>query len=138
MSVRTTEGNVQGILGNHYDNATSLVPFIDTASSLVDDIALLDSSISATRLELIERWLAAHYYEHADQITQSRSTGGASGQFQGRTDMGFDSTKYGQEAKRLDSSGMLVNLDQPLRPKAGGFWLGKARDDQLDVDERTT
>jgi hypothetical protein len=138
MSVRTTEGNVRGILGGHYDGTTSLVPFIDTASSLVDDVALKDSSVSAVRLELIERWLAAHYYEHADQITQSRSTGGASGQFQGRTDMGFDSTKYGQEAKRLDSSGLLVNLDQTLRPKASASWLGKVRDDQLDEDERAT
>jgi hypothetical protein len=137
MSVRTTERAVKSILGGHYDGTTGLQPFIDTASSLVDDIAVADSSISASRLELIERWLAAHYYEHADPITASRSTGGASGQFQGRTDMGFDSTKYGQEAKRLDSSGLLVKLDQPLRPKAGCVWLGKQPSSQLDADERT-
>lgn len=138
MSVRTTERAVKAILGGHYDGTSGLQPFIDTASSLVDDIAAADSSISSTRLELIERWLAAHYYEHADPITASRSTGRASGQFQGRTDMGFDSTKYGQEAKRLDTSGLLVKLDQPLRPKASCAWLGKVRDDQLDADERST
>ena len=137
MSVRTTERAVRAILGGHYDNSTGLQPFIDTASSLVDDISAAAPSILASRLELIERWLAAHYYEHSDPIASSRSTGKASGQFQGRTEMGFDSTKYGQEAKRLDTSGLLVKLDQPLRPKAGCLWLGKQPRDQLNTEERT-
>jgi hypothetical protein len=135
MSIRTTERAVKAILGSHYDGSAGLHPFIDTASSLVDDIAAADPAIVSSRLELIERWLAAHYYEHSDPIAQSRSTGKASGQFQGQTGMGFDSTKYGQEAKRLDTSGLLVRLDQPLRPKASCTWLGKQPRDQLNAEE---
>jgi hypothetical protein len=138
MSVRTSERSVKAILGGHYDGSTGLQPFIDTAASFVDDIATKDATVTSSRLELIERYLAAHFYAHADQITQSRSTGGASGQFQGMTQMGFDATLYGQTAKRLDPTGHLINLDQPLRPKASCMWLGKVRDDQLDEDERTT
>jgi hypothetical protein len=140
MSVRTTESAVRGILVGHYDGSTGLHPFIDTATVLVDRIvtADVDGIMTAAALELVERYLAAHFYAHADQIAQSRSTGAASGQFGGQTAMGFDATLYGQTAKRLDATGLLVNLDQPLRPKAGCSWMGKVRDDQLDEDERTT
>ncbi len=140
MSVRTTERVVKAILGGHYDGATGLQPFIDTATILVDRIAAADSTSSMTTasLELVERYLTAHFYAHADPITQSRSTGRVSGQFQGRTDMGFDATLYGQTAKRLDATGTLSNMDLPLSPKAKCIWLGKVRDDQLDEDERVT
>jgi len=143
MAIRTTERAVKAILGPNYDvvNGPSLQPFIETATVLVDRVALKDISTSlmtAASLELVERYLAAHFYEHEDQITASRSTGGASGQFMGRTDMGFDGTKYGQTAKRLDATGLLVMLDQPQRPKASIKWAGKVPDDQLDADERST
>jgi hypothetical protein len=140
MSVRTTERAVKLVLGSNYDGSSGLQPFIDTATILVDRIAIKDAAgeMTAAALEMVERYLAAHFYAHADQITASRSTGGASGQFQGRTDMGFDATLYGQTAKRLDATGLLVQLDMPQRPKATCAWMGKVRDDQLDEDERTT
>lgn len=142
MSVRTTERAVKGLLLSNYDNSSnpSLQPFIDTAASLVDRIEIADDkgSMSSSSLELVERYLSAHFYAHADPFLSSKSTGGASGQFQGRTDVGFDATLYGQTAKRLDVTGTLVTLDQPLRPKASCNWLGLVRDDQTDVDGRTT
>lgn len=138
MSVRTTERAVKAILGGHYDGTTGLQPFIDTATVLTDRVSLADSAgeMTVASLALVECYLAAHFYAHADQITQSRSTGGASGQFQGQTAMGFDATLYGQTAKRLDATGLLVKLDQPQRPKATCKWLGKQPDNQLDADER--
>lgn len=139
MSVRTTERAVKAILGDNYDGISGLAPFIDTATILVDRIAAADAlagEMTADALERVEAYLAAHFYAHADQITASRSTGRASGAFQGQTGMGFDATLYGQTAKRLDATGLLTKLDQPLRPKATCAWLGKQRADQLDVDER--
>jgi len=137
---RTTEKSVKSILGSHYNGTTGLQPFIDTAEVLVTRIVTADVSglMTETALERVECYLAAHFYAHADQITQSRSTGKASGQFQGRTDLGFDSTLYGQTAKRLDATGLLVKLDQTQRPKASCTWLGKVPIDQLDTDERST
>jgi len=140
MSIRTSDLAVRSILSGHYDGTASLKPFIDTATILVDRIESGDSAgvMTDAALEMVERYLGAHFYAHADQITQTRSTGGASGQFQGRTDLGFDSTQYGQTAKRLDATGLLVLLDQPQRPKASCAWLGKVMDDQLDAADRST
>jgi hypothetical protein len=138
MSVRTTERAVKAILGDNYDGTAGLSPFIDTATILVDRIVAADASseMPAAALERVEAYLAAHFYAHSDQITASRSTGRASGSFQGQTGMGFDATLYGQTAKRLDATGLLVKLDQPLRPKATCAWLGKQPADQLNADER--
>jgi hypothetical protein len=140
MSVRTTERAVTAILGDHYDGASGLQPFIDTAVVLTDRVQAADSAgtMTSESLERVEAYLAAHFYAHADQIAQSRSTGAASGQFQGQTAMGFDATLYGQTAKRLDATGLLAKLDQPQRPKASCRWLGKVPGDQLDADERST
>lgn len=141
MSVRTTESHVVSILGEHYNTSSKidLQPFIDTATVLVDRIESADvsSEMSDAALELVERYLAAHFYAHSDPIAQSRSTGRASGQFQGRTDLGFNATLYGQTAMRLDATGLLISLDQPQRSRGRIFWLGKQTDDQLDVDERS-
>jgi len=138
MPIRTTEQAVKAILLGHYDSVSDIQPFIDTATILVDRIQAADikGQMTDNALEKVEAYLAAHFYAHADQITTSKSTGSASGQFQGRTDLGFDATLYGQTAKRLDSTGILVNIDMPQRPKANCSWLGKQRSDQLDVDER--
>jgi hypothetical protein len=140
MAIRTTSDAVIDILGDNYDGSTNLQPFIDTATILTDRVESADanSEMTAKALERVEAYLTAHFYAHHDQLVASKSTGAASGQFQGRTDMGFDATLYGQTAKRLDATGYLVNTDQPLRPKAKAYWLGKIRDDQLDEDERST
>lgn len=140
MAIRTTENSVQAILGGHYDGSTSLTSFIKTANLFTNRIANADTKglMGEDDLKDVETYLAAHFYAHADQITQSKSTGRASGQFQGRTDLGFDATLYGQTAKRLDATGLLVLLDQPQRPKATCLWLGKVFNDQLDADERSS
>ena len=125
---RTSSTVVQTLLaGNYGPQGASLQPPIDTAANLVDKIAAADSGgqLDDSSLELIERYLAAHFYGHLDQMLQSKSTGGAGGSFMGRTDLGFDGTLYGQTAKRLDVTGYLVNLDLAQRPKAAFTWLGR-------------
>lgn len=135
MAIRTTSPDVQGILGDHYDGTTDLSPFITTASSLVDRLATLDtdSILSTAQKELIERWLAAHFYVQADPILASKSTGKSSGVFEGQTAMALDNSRYGQMAKVLDVTGRLGNLS---RPKARMQWLGKARSDQIAYEDR--
>jgi len=138
---RTTSDNVKGILLTNYDTAASpsLTPFIDTASAMVDALVTKASSrsltINATLLEIIERWLSAHYYAHADQLLTSKSTAGASGSFQGQSGMGLDSTQYGQAAKRLDPTGILAGMDD----SAGVVemhWLGKTAPNKSTYQER--
>lgn len=141
---RTTSDNVKAILlpGRDYDtaNAPSLAPFIDTASAIVDDVVTCLTrkglTLSATRLELIERWLAAHVYQQSDQGYASRSTEGASASFQGQTAMYLEGTKYGQMALSLETNGCLAAIASGKgNARARGFWLGKTRSNQLEYDD---
>lgn len=136
---RTTSALVQGILGDDYNGSTNLNPFISTASVVVNRVRLcaIEKEIPLTteELELLERWLAAHYYCQSDTTYKSKSTGGASGSFRGGDGMGFESTLYGQSAMmNIDPSGCLANLDKTT--SAGGVWLGKPDRDKLSWRER--
>ena len=140
MAWRTSEAKVKGVLGGNYDSdaSPSLAPFIDTANVQTDQVvtcaAAKNITHSAAILERIETWLAAHFYAHSDQLYESKKTGGASGRFQGKTDMGLDSTQYGQTAKMFDTSGCLNQFS--LGKRAGMVWLGKPRSEETEYVDR--
>lgn len=146
MSQRTTITAVQTLLGTDpsgdYDaeNSPSLQPFVDTATVIVDRVATCANTrgyaLSDGEAELIERWLAAHYYVQRDQTYASGSQGGASGSFQGQTGMYLESSKYGQSAIRLDWSGCLGALNKGTQNAASMFWGGKMASEALDYDDR--
>jgi hypothetical protein len=132
---RTTATAVQDILGPNYDGVSSLTPFIDAATDIVTWLDSKDTGndLSTATLELIERWLSAHFYAQSDPILQSKSTGRSSGVFQGQTAMGLMNTNYGQQALLLDASG---NLGKRGKTKATLSWLGKAPSTQIDFADR--
>lgn len=140
MAVRTTSPLVQGVLIGDYGNGADLTPFMLSASVTVDRVVLGATAkgitLSSTELELIERWLAAHYYAVSDRPYKSKSTAGASASFDGNTVMYLEATLYGQTAMRLDRSGVLDNIGGPVRKVAGGFWLGKKEGDAKSYDDR--
>lgn len=109
---RTTESDVSDIFNNDLDSA-SLSAWIDMASSVVDDIAAKDSSITSTRLTQIEKLLAAHYASAQDQRISNTSRETASVTYQGDTGMNLQGTKYGQQAIQLDPTGTLSTLGKP-------------------------
>lgn len=149
---RTTSAAVEAVLNRDYDSspevgsAPSLTPYIDTASSIVDDLVTFcdDNDIdepSAVKLELIERWLSAWAYCQYDKTYQSKSTSGASASFSGQTGKGFNSNNYGQTAMMLDPTGYLQSITSDAETNqssatAGGFWAGKTESDALTYDER--
>lgn len=138
---RTNPELVKGVLLADYDGASDLGAFIDTAAELVADvevcIARQGSSLTETRLELLERWLAAHCYCCSDQPYLLRKTQSAMGKFQGETKQGLTGTKYGQMALNLEPSGCLAAAaDGTQRKTAGGYWLGKPKREELTYDER--
>ena len=142
MAYRTTIGAVKGIMepGRDYNGHTDLMPFIATANAVVNRVVNLavtarNMAIQSTDAELIERWLAAHFYCQSDKTYQSKSTQGASGSFTGQTAMGLKSTLYGQTAKVMDPSGVLEAIDE--RKFAGGHWLGKVSSEWIPYDQRT-
>lgn len=134
MAIRTTAEAVEGVLGADYDRdaGPALTPYIETASALVDTLvakaALKPVTFAGARLELIERWLAAHYYTQSDRTYKSRSTLGASATFN------TDGKEYLNAALALDNSGCLAALLNGKR--AGAVWLGKAPSEQIAYWDR--
>jgi hypothetical protein len=139
---RTTSAAVIGILQGDYDtiNNPSLQPFIDSASIMVDRVVAVAKtkaspvSLLINEQEVIERWLAAHFYCVSDQPYAAKTTAGASANFQGRTDIGLEGTKYGQMAIRLDYSGILNAIDKRLFSQMA--WLGKPAGEQTPYRQR--
>jgi len=136
---RTTVDQVELIID--LDSGISLTPFIEVANALVTEIcaAAVDSDgalvYGATRLELIERWLAAHFYHVRDPKASREDVDSVAATYQSVVKIGFNSTHYGQMSMRLDTNGGLSRLDQAA-VKGGSAtvsltWLGKTRDEIL-------
>ena len=135
MAVRTTSVAVGGII--EVDSNISLTPFIEVANALVTECCSTDD-YDATRLELIERWLSAHFYAIRDPRTTQESVGrGIAERFQSQVDLGFDVTHYGQMAMRLDTQGGLSSLNERIKngggSTAGVSWLGTPTDEIQDI-----
>jgi len=124
MAIRTTDAAVQGIID--HDATISLTPFIEAASAVVDD-NLVGVGHSATRLEQIERWLAAHFYTIRDKAVAQEGAKGVYQNFQWRLGLNMSVTMYGQQAMLLDNTGTLGALSKRMEAGIGGFrldWAG--------------
>jgi len=135
---RTSAKAVEAILANNWDGSTSVTPYIQTASSVVDRVATCAAKkgypLSTSELELIERWLSGYYYCKNDPLYMSKSTAGASASFQRKVGDGFDANEFGQVAVNLDISGCLSAIGK--RQFASLAWLGKPPSEQIPFDQR--
>ncbi len=145
MAIRTSQVAVQDILLDNYDSVTcpSLVPFYTAASAVIDRVSTCATergqTLSSAVLELLERWLAAHFYVAADPLYSKKKTENASGEFQGRNygnvdNIALESTDYGRRALMLDFTGCLASLGASAFPQA--ICLGKAPSVQTDYINR--
>lgn len=116
---RTTSVLVGGII--ELDPAIDLAPFILAATTMIDDIAD-DSGHSSDRLQLIETWLAAHFYAMRDPRQTSEKAGPVAASYQSKVDLHLRLTHYGQMAMSLDSSGLLAAMSNGTRGSV--VWLG--------------
>lgn len=131
--VRTTTVLVGGII--EVDVKITLTPFIEVANELVTECCSEDD-YTTTRLELIERWLAAHFYTVRDMRAETEKAGPVSERKQSKVDLGFDSSHYGQTAMRLDTAGGLTRLNeqtkQGKKPLVSVAWLG---DEEAEIED---
>lgn len=113
---------------------------IEAANSLVTSAcagALADDGVTLfyddARLELIERYLSAHFYCINDPRTFRQRAGQVSVSTQYKVDLGLNVTHYGQQAMILDSKGGLAALNAMLKKKGsitlGVKWLGTLPED---------
>lgn len=84
--------------------------FIDVANELVTELCT-NSKYSNYRLELIERWLAAHFYCIYDPRSAEDVAGDVRQRLESHTGYGLRNSQYGQQAMRLDTAGNLAVMD---------------------------
>lgn len=132
---RTTSSRVESILVSDYDGETDLTIYIESANSMTTDIAECaeenGTTLSATKLELIEAWLSAYFYALMDKPFVRKQTADASAEFQVAKDR---SNNYLQGAMSLDPTGCLAALSSGNNAQA--YWLGKPPSEQIDYVDR--
>ena len=139
---RTTAAAVKGLLGENYNGRASLDGFIATAHLMTNKVKTYADGLTPPHattdegLELVERYLAAGYYQKMDKGFASRSTEGASGSFEGQTRMYLEANFYLQTAVELDDSGYLAMIAKGQKPKAAALWLGTPAGSQADYEDR--
>ena len=78
-------------------------------------IDLTDLEYGDTTLKEIERWLTAHFLSARDPRIASEKAGKSEWKYDGKTGLGLQSSKYGQQAMLLDHKGKLAQIDQAKR-----------------------
>ena len=135
MAWRVSEDEVRDLIDA--TSSISVSPFITTANAITDRVAAKDSAnvLSAAILLEIERYLAAHFYEHRDPQYSMKKTERAEAIFQGQFGMGLQSSKWGQTAILLDETGFLASLNRGRLP-ASVEWTGLPPSEQTDYLDR--
>lgn len=130
--MRTTAPAVKLLVETDDTVSTDLAPFIEAANSLVTKFC--DDGLgtnSEAQLELIERWLAAHFYKIRDAAVSNESAGGVGAGFQYKIDYGLALTHWGQQAMAFDFTGNLAawckQVASGRAPRVGVTWLGTER-----------
>ena len=87
-----------------------------------------DEDYTTADLELIERWLSAHFYTVRDMRAESEKAGPVAAKYQSKVGLGFDTSHFGQMAMRLDIYGGLGALNEQIKNGKGQSfavgWLG--------------
>lgn len=129
---RTTQTLVGTICDIEED--ADLEGFILSANELVTEVCagvLKDDGTAYytdVRLELIERWLSAHFYKHLSKESSFESAGRVQVSYQYKVGLALLNTMYGQQALALDTNGGLAALSKQIQNgglvTAGIHWLG--------------
>ena len=107
---RTTVNGVKAILDDTELSDAVIESFINSANVLVTN-ALGTSTLSASVLAEIEKWLAAHMIATTrERMAIQEEAGGAKIKYTGEFGAGLSSTTYGQMVLTLDTTGKLASL----------------------------
>jgi len=135
---RTTYAAVIKIIESDTTITTDMAPFIEVANVLITKVCTdYDETTDAVQLELIERWLAAHFYAIRDQRKDTEKAGPVSESNQYKVDLYLAQTIYGQQAMLIDTSGLLAALNKSMKDGLGAVvpsvtWVG-TEDWGLDI-----
>ena len=113
MSARVNAEEVKEVVSTQLSNDVIETNMIDTANAVVD-AHLLSVGLTDKLLAKVELYLAAHFValtEEGGGLTRSK-LGDADESFANVYEAGFKSTRYGQMALSLDSTGLLAAASQ--------------------------
>lgn len=97
---------------------------IEMATVFVDKVANdANCDHDMTTLELIERWLSAHFGTVIKRRADEEEIGEARQKFSAPLKFGLESTMFGQQALALESCGVLNTLNKKKR-RVTFAWLG--------------
>jgi hypothetical protein len=114
VTVRVAISEVRTLLDGVADNS-NVDLYIEQANLLVNE-ELAGTGLTDARLRLIELNLAAHFGVVAIErggFTYQQSMSSQEGYATDRSQVKLSSTRFGQQALVLDSSGKLATLDSP-------------------------
>lgn len=124
---RTTATLVSTILESPDADPTVFDPDIGMANELVTEVCA-PLGYSDTRLEYIERLLAAHFYCIRNPQVTFFSAGTVQESYDSKVDLRLQVTKYGQQAMIMDTKGGLAGLNNSAGTVkstiASVTWLG--------------
>ena len=110
---RATEEEVTRIIDTAYTDE-QVTPFLTPAGLLVDAV-LSGEGYSEELLTQIECWLAAHFVAVADPRVAQEGIGDLSVTYDGKTAMGLNQTRYGQQVLILDWHGRFRGIETTTR-----------------------
>lgn len=134
----TTVDAVKGVVevdDTLYDD-DALQSFVEAAAWLVQDVVLpaYTTPPSNAKLEVIHRYLSAHFYSVTDPRSISEWIGTVRTFYEYKVDLHLNLTRFGQQAIALDTSGALAAYNNQLRRatvnlpaekvSVGAMWLG--------------
>lgn len=117
---RTTLANVQLLSDDFADmTAAQMDPHIKSAAHIVTDQIAGDSATTNEKLELIERYLAAHFATVFVREATQEKAGSVGATYGGSRQRGtrLESTRFGQMAISLDDTGALALLNEAKTKK---------------------
>lgn len=136
MTISIASEDVEGIV--KVKSGDDLTPFISVAIMVVEKHCT-DAAFTSDELNEIAKWLSSHFYLVYNPARLSEKAAVVSKQIESRVDLGFDVTRHGQMAMRLDWSGALSALNEQAKKGAqmtvGVTWLGVPYDEINDITE---
>lgn len=101
---------IDDLLQEIEDEVIDLQPGIDAGHNLVDSVCL-ESGYTDKTLELIERWVSAHYCAVQLPKQKQESVKGLTTTYEGQSGLGLNFTRFGQQAMILDYAGNLAKVN---------------------------
>ncbi len=125
---RTTDAAVRAIT-TVPKKVTDLTPYIEVANNMVTRVCL-ESDYDDATLELIERYLAAHFLAVHFPISIMERAASVQSLKEHKVALGLMNTRYGQQACMIDTAGNLAavsaNAEKGIKKvQVGLTYLGK-------------